>query len=853
MKKFFCLAMLLFCVSAFAAEWNLNLADLNHVYQEWSKARKDMSFNDQALSVAGVKYATGIATHAAGEIIVTLHGDASLIAGKVGVDDSSANRGSVVFEVIDAVQGTRLWASPIVRGGEQAVPFEVDVSGVEMVILKVTDAGDDGHHDHADWLDVKITYDGKTPHSRKSVAEVATKNLSWQLTGITGGKLLQRGFGDKALPPMAPAPLYMPVPIRSMNEFAIPETTRIIQADGSHNLELILTMSDVETLSPGVNAHRYKMKDPFYPIEAMLEVIAYVEEDVFEITTTIVNVGEQDVLALSRDAALIALPAGEVHITTFSGAWAEEMTKVNECLLPRGTYSARFGGTTHASQFNYPGFFLSYDGMAQEESGRVFAAALGSDGNWQYKVTHADDKRNYFAAGALETDMIRIRPGERYTTPPLFVTYSTAGKGQASRNFHDYLRRYGVSNGQSERAVVHNSWEGAYMSFDEAVILRMINAAADLGAELFVLDDGWFGNKHPRNDANAGLGDWQVNTAKLPNGIERLIDEAESAGIRFGLWVEPEMVNPNSELFERHPEWAMQVPNRERVESRNQYLLDLTNPEVEAFVYNAVSDILLAHPRIAYIKWDHNFFASNAGAAHLQDNQGAVSELYVAAYRRIMTRLRAEFPNVVFQVCSGGGSRVDFGTMRYHEECWASDMTIGVRRIPIQWGHSHFLPGNTLASHINRYGDGDFKLRADVAMCGRLGVELDPAVITEENREAIRRGIAAYKKLRPMLHAADLYRGRSPHSSALTELTLAAKDKREAVMFGFNRSKEAVTAGVYFGGLEAEATYRVTEVNPAEAPRFTAGEFTGKELMENGLEVSFPAYESSVAAHAEKI
>lgn len=248
------------------------------------------------------------------------------------------------------------------------------------------------------------------------------------------------------------------------------------------------------------------------------------------------------------------------------------------------------------------------------------------------------------------------------------------------------------------------------------------------------------------------------------------------------------------------------------------------------------------------MKWDHNAFGRNAGSAALAGDQGALSDRYNAAYYRILARLRREFPAVMFQLCASGGGRVDYGAMRYHEEFWPSDKTNGIARIPIQWGYSHFFPANAMASHIGRHGEGDFKLRVDIAMTGRLGVELSPDAVSAADREVIKRGIAAYKELRPILHCSELYRGRSPHESRTTELTFVLPDKRNAVFFGFRREGKAAKELLKLSGLDPALRYRVEERNPDDTPRLQPAVRTGAELMERGLEIDFPPRPSSVVA-----
>ncbi|MDD4816618.1 MAG: alpha-galactosidase [Victivallaceae bacterium] len=682
-----------------------------------------------------------------------------------------------------------------------------------------------------------------------NIFTVSTKNIQWSFRTVKGEKLEQSGFAIGEGTATAPSDAVQAYP-RYL--YSLDPSLRIIQADGSHNCMPVFDEMTTVPVRDGVVSHVFHLVDPAYPVKVRLIVTAFFESDVMTSQLEIENNGNAKITLMNRDAVCLTLAAPpESCITTFQGGWGREMTGVCEDAIPFGVLKHQTHWMIRTTWPDWPGCFIALGGHAGEEHGRVFGAALAWPGAWQYKTGRLpwDNDRIFFSAG-VQDDPSELAAGAVYRSPEVVMTGSDKGVGQASRNFHKFALGGGIYNPQAPRRVVLNSWEGVYFTFDEAKLISMMDGAAELGAEMFVLDDGWFGNgEFQRNHDRAGLGDWEVNTEKLPGGLEKLIAEAHKRGLEFGLWVEPEMVNPGSRLFTEHPDWAMAIPNRDRIAMRNQYVLDLSRPEVEEYIYNAVSSILAAHPGIHYIKWDHNCESHNLGSAALGSNQGALSELHNSAYLRIMAKLRSEFPNVTFQLCSSGGGRAEFGAMRYHEEFWGSDETNGLKRIAIQWGFSHFFPAEAIASHIGRYGDGDFKLRCDVAMTARLGVELSPDAITAESRNVVAKGIAEYKKLRKFLHSAELYRGRSPHSSEVTELTFVAGDKHEAVLFAFKRNCEARTEKIHASGLDPELKYRVSEVNADADERFSAGVFTGCELMSGGLEIKFPARFASAVAH----
>ncbi|MEA4863538.1 MAG: alpha-galactosidase [Victivallaceae bacterium] len=840
---FLCCASFLAVLPGFGAETDLSFVNPADVSQDWTSAKVNRSVNGTPLRVGGITYSKGLGTHAESILALNLGGGATRISGLVGVDDEiNPGEGSVDFRLIDGATGKTLWKSATMNSGMAAEPFSVDVSGIGKLFLATTDAGNGNVCDHGDWLDVKIEYTGDAPVSMPSSCAAETDGVQWRFSGMPNGKFKQTGFGGRC---SMPAPALCTFPPREEDALLLPANLKIVQSDGSCNVELVFKSSETKAISNDVTEHIYHLEDPAYKLAVDVTVTAYKQENVFESQMSITNNGNAPIMILNRDAAFVALPSGNTYISSFNGNGMREFTGFSESPAPRGIVEHRVAGTDRTALPDYPGVFISFDGPAKEESGRVFAAAVAWSGSWQYKVTRLPDERMFFSGGALD-DPIKLRPAETYRSPRVIMTWSDSGKGQASRNFHNYARKYGIMNGFKERPIVLNSWEGVVFWFDENKLISMMDGAADLGVEMFVLDDGWFGNEYPRNSDRAGLGDWEVNRTKLPGGIGKLVEEAHKRGLKFGLWVEPEMVNPESNLYHAHPDWIMSIPNRTAYTGRNQYLLDLSNPEVEEFIYNTVSRILRENPGIEYIKWDHNMNGQNAGAAHLGDNQGALSDKHNEAYYRIMARLRKEFPNVAFQLCASGGARIDYGAMKYHEEFWPSDQSNGIKRVPIQWGISHFFPTNTMASHINRYEDGDFKLRADVAMTGRLGVELCPDILNASDRETVKRGIAAYKELRPLLHSADLYRGRSPFESTTTELTFVSQDKKQAVFFAFKLGSESGPMTLVMSGLNPDTAYDLIEINPDETPRAAPGTFSGRQLMETGVKVDFPAKPSSV-------
>ena len=463
------------------------------------------------------------------------------------------------------------------------------------------------------------------------------------------------------------------------------------QADGTLSLRLECQGWEVLELDDDREEAVFYGKDPSYPVRVEIHVRSHRESDAFLQWAVIRNEGREGIRLHRAASAQLNLRAERYFVTSFRGTWGGE-SLMSEEEVARGHELALVSGTgTRAAQEGSPGFVISLDGPAREDSGEVVLGALAWPGN--YRIWFRHSPYHYLFAGAgldVAPAPYLLDGGGVFETPPLILAHSGNGKGEASRRIHRWARRYGLRGGGTERLTLLNSWEGVYFTFTEKVLHGMMKRAADLGIELFVLDDGWFGGQFPRNDARAGLGDWQVNRAKLPHGLEGLIRQAEKLGIRFGIWVEPEMVNPCSELYQKHPEWVIGLPHRENRLERSQYLLDLSNPDVRAYILEVMRKLLGEHPGISYVKWDCNRKISDPGSPWLDaSHQGNLSIDYVRGYEAILDALAAEFPGVTFQACSSGGGRADYGTMRRHHEFWTSDNTDACERVFMQWGRSN--------------------------------------------------------------------------------------------------------------------------------------------------------------------
>jgi alpha-galactosidase len=406
-----------------------------------------------------------------------------------------------------------------------------------------------------------------------------------------------------------------------------------------------------------------------------------------------------------------------------------------------------------------------------------------------------------------------------------------------SRKFHNWARSFGIRDGHQPRTVLLNNWEATGFDFDFNRIVSLFDPAREIGAELFLLDDGWFGNKFPRVNDHAGLGDWQANRRRLPDGLAPLAAEAVKRDLRFGVWMEPEMVNPRSELFGQHPDWVIRQPKRKLELQRNQLVLDLTRPEVQAFEFSAISNILSA-PGVTYAKWDCNRYLTQPGSPWLApDRQSDLWIDYVEALHALMHKTAAAFPQTELMLCSGGGGRVDYGALQNFHEFWPSDNTDPVFRVPLQWDYSYFFPVMAIASHVTHWGHRPMHFACTVAMSARFGMDLDLVKLPAQDKAICAGAIGAYKRIRDVTQLGDLYRLEDPHGTARGALNFVSPDGSRAVVFVF-QLKDGPAEPVRPQGLDPARNYTLRELNPAPGrpPLPAEGRtLTGAEWMRDGI------------------
>ena len=432
----------------------------------------------------------------------------------------------------------------------------------------------------------------------------------------------------------------------------------------------------------------------------------------------------------------------------------------------------------------------------------------------------------------------RLKAGETFVTPEFIFTISDNGTGEASRNLHDWARLYQLKDGKGTRMTLLNNWESTGFDFNQEKLAGVMQDAARLGVDMFLLDDGWFASKYPRDNDRAGLGDWEPNPVKLPQGIAGLTAAAEKAGVKFGIWIEPEMVNPKSRLYEEHPDWVITQNGRDTYYYRNQLVLDLANPKVQDYVFGVADKILTDNPGVAYFKWDCNSPITNIRSPYLKKRQGNLYVDYVRGLYNVLRRLKAKYPDVPMMLCSGGGSRCDYEALKYFTEYWCSDNTDPFERIYIQWSMSKFFPVKAMAAHVTDWNRGaSLKFRLDVASMCKLGFDIDVSKMSEQDLNLCRKGVENYNRLKPVILDGDMYRLISPYEGNHAAVNYVSKDRSRAVLFAYDlhpRYQEPVP-NVRLRGLDPERAYSVKEINLPDGREAEARTYTGDWLMKIGL------------------
>jgi alpha-galactosidase len=550
-------------------------------------------------------------------------------------------------------------------------------------------------------------------------------------------------------------------------------------------------------------------------LRAVLCLTIFENRAVIARSLRLANEGASRLIVRTAMSATVDLADGPWELLALSGAWARERHPHRAALLPgRRSVGSLRGATGHQQD---PSLFLLRPGT-DEAHGEGLALSLVYSGNFLAEV-EVGSRGGTRARIGLHPDGFAwtLEPGASFTTPEAIMAWSDAGIGGLSDTFHS-LYRERLARGawrDRPRPVLLNSWEGVYFDFDHARLVEMARATGDLGVELFVLDDGWFGR---RDSDDSSLGDWTVDRRKLPNGLGPLATEIEALGLSFGLWIEPEMVSPRSRLFAEHPDWAIGVPGRPRTESRQQLVLDLSRPEVVDHLEAAISDVL-SSAAIRYVKWDMNRNITEPyGASLPPERQGEFFHRSMLGTYELWRRLTTRFPEILFESCAGGGGRFDPGMLAYAPQAWTSDDTDAIERLAIQWGASHVYPLSSMAAHVSAVPNHQvgrvtpIGTRAAVAFFGVFGYELDPRTLSDGERLEIRAQVAFYQAHRELFQRGRFLRLRSPIGRDDAAWMVVAPDRRTAIVAHVRILERPVqpTDRLRLRGLDADVTYLVT-------------------------------------------
>ena len=571
--------------------------------------------------------------------------------------------------------------------------------------------------------------------------------------------------------------------------------------------------------------------DPYLSLKVDLIYGVFKDDDVITRSVRIINESKDDIFVTKAYSASFDMDNKDFEALTLHGSWARER-KIERTPLSHNVLSVE-STRGESSHQDHPFMALVTPGT-DDDKGEVYAMNFVYSGNFRALAMLDQFDQVRMAMGIHESDFKwKLEPGEKFDTPEVVMTYSSFGLGKMTRTFHDFYRKHIIRSPylHTKRPILINNWEATYFDFNTEKLISIAKQASELGIEMLVMDDGWFGN---RNDDSCALGDWFVNEDKLQGGLKYLVDEVNKLGMKFGIWFEPEMVCPISKLYEKHPDWAIAIEGRTPTRARNQYVLDLTRQDVVDYTYEQVAKILRS-ANIEYVKWDMNRPLTDIGSAKLpKERMGEFYHRYVLGMYALQERLTNEFPKLLLENCSSGGARFDPGMFYYSPQIWCSDDTDAIERLSIQEGTALIYPLSTMGAHVSdcpNHAVGrttPFETRGHVALAGTFGYELDVTRIPKEDVDMIPDQVAMYHKYNDLVREGDYYRIASYSQNKLFDCYgVISKDKSEALytyiqVLGRVNYK---TRRIYLKGLDPNSTYVIEGEN---------SEYSGDVLMKAG-------------------
>ena len=672
----------------------------------------------------------------------------------------------------------------------------------------------------------------------KLLHEADVNRFSWDIHAGSDGSISQRGWE---------------VYSGSGNEDYFEPAVAITHNDGNTSTYLYYVSSSTSPVEGGTQT-TINLRDDKYPVDVTLHYVAYPKENVIKTWSEIKHQEKKPIILSTYASTMLYFCRSSYYLTEFSSDWAKEARMSSQQLqFGKKVIDTKLG--SRAAMHTHPFFEVGLDQPVSENQGDVLMGTLGWTGNFRFtfEVDNAGNLRVIPAINPYASNY-ELKKDEVFTTPEFIFTLSNQGSSQGSRNLHEWARNYSLKDGKGTRLTLLNNWENTGFDFNQEILANLMKEAKHLGVDMFLLDDGWFGNKYPRKDDHAGLGDWEVTHSKLPGGVPALVKAAKEAGVKFGIWIEPEMVNPKSELFEKHPDWAIHDANRKTYYYRNQLVLDLSNPAVQDYVYGVVENLMKENPEIAFFKWDCNSPITNIYSPYLKDKQGQLYIDHVRGVYNVMKRVKENYPYVPMMLCSGGGARCDYEALKYFTEFWCSDNTDPVERVYIQWGFSQFFPAKAMCAHVTSWNKNtSVKFRTDVASMCKLGFDIGLKDMTADELAYCQDAVANWKRLQPAIMDGDQYRLVSPYETNHMAVNYVSKDQKKAVLFAYDvypRFQEKLI-NVKLQGLDPNKTYKVEEINlmPGvdSALKSNGQTYTGDYLMKVGIEVfGFAATQSHV-------
>jgi alpha-galactosidase len=600
--------------------------------------------------------------------------------------------------------------------------------------------------------------------------------------------------------------------------------------------DVVLRFDSAELVDGNIPYLKINLRDADFPLRVTLHYCSHDAYDLIERWVTLTNTGAEPVMIERVFSAQWHLPTGDRYrLSHLTGRWLDE-THIRREPLVQGIKVLESRRIT-TSHHNNPWFAIDR-GAADEDQGEVWFGLLSWSGNWKIAAEVTDFQSTRINIGINDWDFAwKLSSGETFQSPCSFAGYTRAGFGGASRKLHDYIRERVLPHGLATHKILYNSWEATTFNVDVESQSALAEMAAKMGIELFVMDDGWF---HGCNDDHAGLGDWWPDVNKFPDGLRPLVERVNALGMEFGLWVEPEMVNPNSDLYRAHPDWVIHFPNRLRTEGRNQLILNMARQDVQDYLIDML-DRLLSENKIAFVKWDMNRNVSEPGWPGAPGDQRELWVRYVYGVYRVWGTLLERHPEVIFQSCSGGGGRADAGILRIADQIWVSDNTEATARLAIQEGFSQVFPANTMEAWVTDANADRVSLefRFHTSMCGSLGIGGHLVHWGEAGREEGARWIELYKEIRNIIQFGDQYRLISAQEKPYSALQYVAKDQAEGVLFVFRTHipDPAQLPVIYLRGLDPQALYEVEGIE---------GRRSGLSWMHAGLLISLRDFQSTV-------